>query len=319
MTVLLFFKSALSLRLKAAYYDLLLSCYLNTRVVVLYFEGVANNGTQIKGESKMKTTFSNLILILSALLLSFPSTSTAEELSQEKILCIFKNLEISIVAPMPKHWTREQKDKTGAQICNSIEETTVLSPRTSQAICDTDYNCEVLYEKYKTFGIAKIFVADETWQGEGRQVVEVICKDGRTKFANANIPEELEFVCESPDKSYENAKKESFESESGRTEDWTMDWKEIQTVLDKDPKDLLENTSNAAPSLEDFRDFTKAHPEAEAIGVYYKEEGLVINEIWVRFGNQECIPTWFLNFCDGSDENPTNNPTNYPGWRCWWD
>ena len=283
--------------------------------------------------------------IILGLALTFISTNIfADEFSNQKMMCEFEGLEILITVPMPTSWTQEQKEKACESICNSLQKAepmVIIKPATKkeqpespkEAVCDTDYNCEVLWEKYNKYGIASIFVAPENRQRKGVNVLEIKCLEHNpiTKYIASET--ELVSVCQQTIDILDAMEDEA--KQYGEATEFSLDWYQLEGAIEANMIPI-DRTSNDSPKTLDFLAFMKEHPEAEVSGVYrnldgakkacklinqdneqcYKNNtGIQITDITIRFGDSNEIPKWFKDFCENAD-NITEFTRGF--WHCDW-
>ena len=274
-------------------------------------------------------------LALGLAVLFISSSISANEMSNQMMMCEFDEKEILITAPMPFDWSDEEKERACLEICNSMKlagPARIIKPPTQkeklkevEATCDTDYNCEVLWEKYKTYNIKSIFTAPDNRQRNTKHdpnVLEITCSDSEIKRYIATETE-LSTVCTSNNKLLTNI--EEFAKESGETDEFTLNWEQLEFMIEAgivSTDRLLTNKPHKnAQTVADLITFMKKHPEAIASGVYkneakakelcdkadkpsskkdqcFKENyGIHISTIMVRFGDSDEVPRWFSDFC----------------------
>lgn len=208
---------------------------------------------------------------------------------------------------------------------------------THQAVCDTDYNCEVLWEKYHQYGIAKIFVAEDARQRKDVNVLEIQCEQDNIIRYTAT-ESELPTICSSTHTIIQRLEALAKEGKGGYTSDFQLNWRELEGLMAagyiKEKK-----ASNDSPTAIEFLNFAKAHPEVLISGTFRNKEGaesltkllkiscmegtpcyemnfgLTITEVTIRFGNEKEIPTWFMRFCTNSKSVEELNPGF---WHCTW-
>lgn len=234
---------------------------------------------------------------------------------------------IQLVVPIPKNIPKGELGVIGDSICNSIRSITF----DAEPKCDTDYNCEILYDRYKDKGVTGVFVAEDKWQTNNivtedqatlNTVVEVHCSDGRITLANSSIPEELRYTCSKPKDTIKRLAHQAKNTDIDAQV--SLDWKELIAAIELGYT-TLQSRHNMSPTIEEFILLMKEHIGLEALGYFRiregeaKENSLDIDSIWARFGSKHEVPTWFLDFCKYSDTNPTNVINNVPGWMCIWD
>jgi hypothetical protein len=348
-----------------------------------------------------------LVILIVAPLLNGVSSAHSEELSIERFECKLNGKTFEFTAPMPKTWTKEQKELASKNLCNtwgeviendgkvvptekneddeqfnkpnastgpdhqafsaladgSKENTSVISGNVKheidevlevtinhtptiklakgksnidKAVCDTDYNCEVLWEKYHKFGIAKIMMAPEERQRKGVDVLEVTCKNDNI-LRYTSVEKELPTICASPYNIVQRLEAQA-KATGGSTTDFQLNWRELDTLIAKGFAQEKKSVGHS-PAASRFRDLGKSHPEVLVGGIFRNKEGterlskvleyscaegtpcyelnygLTITELTVRFGNEKDIPQWFLNFCSTSRgvENLTSG-----FWYCRW-
>lgn len=274
-------------------------------------------------------------LALGLAVLFISSSISANEMSNQMMMCEFDEKEILITAPMPFDWSDEEKERACLEICNSMKlagPARIIKPPTQkeklkkiEAVCDTDYNCEVLWEKYKTYNIKSIFTAPDNRQRNTKHdpnVLEITCSDSEIKRYIATETE-LSTVCTSNNKLLTDI--EEFAKESGETDEFTLNWEQLEFMIEAgiiSTDRLLTNKPHKnAQTVADLITFMKKHPEAIASGVYkneakakelcdkadkpsskkdqcFKENyGIHISTIMVRFGDSDEVPRWFSDFC----------------------
>lgn len=274
-------------------------------------------------------------LALGLAVLFISSSISANEMSNQMMMCEFDEKEILITAPMPFDWSDEEKERACLEICNSMKlagPARIIKPPTQkeklkevEATCDTDYNCEVLWEKYKTYNIKSIFTAPDNRQRNTKHdpnVLEITCSDSEIKRYIATETE-LSTVCTSNNKLLTDI--EEFAKESGETDEFTLNWEQLEFMIEAgivSTDRLLTNKPHKnAQTVADLITFMKKHPEAIASGVYkneakakelcdkadkpsskkdqcFKENyGIHISTIMVRFGDSDEVPRWFSDFC----------------------
>lgn len=274
-------------------------------------------------------------LALGLAVLFISSSISANEMSNQMMMCEFDEKEILITAPMPFDWSDEEKERACLEICNSMKlagPARIIKPPTQkeklkevEATCDTDYNCEVLWEKYKTYNIKSIFTAPDNRQRNTKHdpnVLEITCSDSEIKRYIATETE-LSTVCTSNNKLLLDI--EEFAKESGETEEFTLNWEQLEFMIEAgivSTDRLLTNKPHKnAQTVADLITFMKKHPETIASGVYkneakakelcdkadkpsskkdqcFKENyGIHISTIMVRFGDSDEVPRWFSDFC----------------------
>lgn len=280
-------------------------------------------------------------LAIGLTVLFISTTVWAEEFSNQMMMCEFEGSEILITVPMPDSWNDEEKENACMSICNSLKKAAPMkiisqSPiKPKEAVCDTDYNCEVLWKKYNKYNIASIFVAPDNRQRKGVNVLEVTCKKDDIKRYTA-VEEELVSICQLTlaiiDAVEDSAK------EDGETDELSLNWSQLESFVEANmiPADRSENNS---PTTNEFIDFMKKHPEATVEGIFrnakgvekvckilgkpftknddcFKDNyGLHITELTIRFGDSDEMPEWFRNFCDTADDVTTYQRGF---WQCSW-
>ena len=293
-------------------------------------------------------------LALGLAVLFISSSISANEMSNQMMMCEFDEKEILITAPMPFDWSDEEKERACLEICNSMKlagPARIIKPPTQkeklkevEATCDTDYNCEVLWEKYKTYNIKSIFTAPDNRQRNTKHdpnVLEITCSDSEIKRYIATETE-LSTVCTSNNKLLLDI--EEFAKESGETEEFTLNWEQLEFMIEAgivNTDRLLTNKPHKnAQTVADLITFMKKHPEAIASGVYkneakakelcdkadkpsskkdqcFKENyGIHISTIMVRFGDSDEVPRWFSDFCSLSNMYIIEHTRGF--WECTW-
>ena len=295
------------------------------------------------------TVAKTLALGLTVLFIS--SNILADEMSNQMMMCEFDGKEILITAPMPFDWSDEEKERACLEICNSMKlagPARIIKPPTQkekpeevEATCDTDYNCEVLWEKYKTYNIKSIFTAPDNRQRNTKHdpnVLEITCNDSEIKRYIATEAE-LSTVCTSNSKLLTDI--EEFAKESGETDEFTLNWEQLEFMVEANMTNMsrtpINNPHKNAPTVEDLISFMKKHPEVIVGGIYkneaeakeicnkankpndqcFKENyGIHVSNIMVRFGDSDEIPRWFSDFCSLSNLDVTKYTRSF--WECTW-
>ena len=293
-------------------------------------------------------------LALGLAVLFISSSISANEMSNQMMMCEFDEKEILITAPMPFDWSDEEKERACLEICNSMKlagPARIIKPPTQkeklkevEATCDTDYNCEVLWEKYKTYNIKSIFTAPDNRQRNTKHdpnVLEITCNDSEIKRYIATETE-LSTVCTSNNKLLLDI--EELAKESGETEEFTLNWEQLEFMIEAgivSTDRLLTNKPHKnAQTVADLITFMKKHPEAIASGVYkneakakelcdkadkpsskkdqcFKENyGIHISTIMVRFGDSDEVPRWFSDFCSLNNLLVIEHTRGF--WECTW-
>lgn len=293
-------------------------------------------------------------LALGLAVLFISSSISANEMSNQMMMCEFDEKEILITAPMPFDWSDEEKERACLEICNSMKlagPARIIKPPTQkeklkevEATCDTDYNCEVLWEKYKTYNIKSIFTAPDNRQRNTKHdpnVLEITCSDSEIKRYIATETE-LSTVCTSNNKLLTDI--EEFAKESGETDEFTLNWEQLEFMIEAgivSTDRLLTNKPHKnAQTVADLITFMKKHPEAIASGVYkneakakelcdkadkpsskkdqcFKENyGIHISTIMVRFGDSDEVPRWFSDFCSLNNLLVIEHTRGF--WECIW-
>ena len=293
-------------------------------------------------------------LALGLAVLFISSSISANEMSNQMMMCEFDEKEILITAPMPFDWSDEEKERACLEICNSMKlagPARIIKPPTQkeklkkiEAVCDTDYNCEVLWEKYKTYNIKSIFTAPDNRQRNTKHdpnVLEITCSDSEIKRYIATETE-LSTVCTSNNKLLTDI--EEFAKESGETDEFTLNWEQLEFMIEAgivSTDRLLTNKPHKnAQTVADLITFMKKHPEAIASGVYkneakakelcdkadkpsskkdqcFKENyGIHISTIMVRFGDSDEVPRWFSDFCSLNNLLVIEHTRGF--WECIW-
>lgn len=265
-------------------------------------------------------------IILGLVTLFTFSTVYADEFSNQKMMCVFDGKEILITAPMPANWTHAQREEACKSICESIvyaEPMIIIKPaskdKPSEAVCDTDYNCEVLWEKYNKYNIKSIFVAPEKRQRKGVNILEIKCLGDDPVTRYTAIEGELVSICQPTinilDAMEEEAKR------YGEATEFTLNWNQLEAAIESNMIPI-DRSSNDSPTTLEFLDFMKEHPEAEISGIYRNEKGakkacelinqlnpecfknntgIQITDITIRFGEGDEMPQWFKDFCKNAD------------------
>ena len=293
-------------------------------------------------------------LALGLAVLFISSSISANEMSNQMMMCEFDEKEILITAPMPFDWSDEEKERACLEICNSMKlagPARIIKPPTQkeklkevEATCDTDYNCEVLWEKYKTYNIKSIFTAPDNRPRNTKHdpnVLEITCNDSEIKRYIATETE-LSTVCTSNNKLLLDI--EELAKESGETEEFTLNWEQLEFMIEAgivSTDRLLTNKPHKnAQTVADLITFMKKHPEAIASGVYkneakakelcdkadkpsskkdqcFKENyGIHISTIMVRFGDSDEVPRWFSDFCSLNNLLVIEHTRGF--WECTW-
>jgi hypothetical protein len=125
--------------------------------------------------------------------LPYSNALAAEGLSYERIECFFYDTPIELAVMMPATFTQEQREVESARVCNSIKLTRMnrATLLTTDAVCDTDMNCEY-WDRYHKNGIEKIFVA---YDDDVTRTLVVMCKD-IFELQFTDDPSELKTICE---------------------------------------------------------------------------------------------------------------------------
>ena len=291
--------------------------------------------TKLKPTEDVMQVAKTLAIGLSTLFIS--SNIWAYEMSNQMMMCEFDGKELLITVPMPDEWSKEKLEEACMSICNSIRlagPIHVIRPVSkkeapketiAEAVCDTDYNCEVLWEKYKTFNIKSIYTAPDNRQRNEKHepnVLEITCKDNDIKRYTA-VEEELPSICQAAINIIEAV--EDSANVDGSTDELSLNWYQLEAFVEANmiPIDRSENES---PTTSEFIDFMKIHPEATVEGIYRNEKGvekackildkpyskndtcfkdnygLHITELTIRFGESDEIPSWFSDFCKNADD-----------------
>lgn len=269
------------------------------------------------------------------------STSWAVELDNQRMMCEFEGLEIILDAPMPANWSEEQKEEACMKICNSMKKADPIKimvpkkPTPIEAVCDTDFNCENLLDKYKQYGVTKIFTAPDNRQRKGVNVLAINCKgDNLTRYTATEA--ELVSVCQPAINIVQAIEDEA--KDTGEATEFSLNWYQLEVLIEANMADE-NNTANDSPTIAQFLSFMKEHPEAEVSGIYRNDKGtekigkvlnkpcnkgtecyknnygLQITDITIRFGDSDEMPKWFKDFCKDADNN-----TEYGRgfWHCDW-
>lgn len=278
--------------------------------------------------------------IILGLTLAFISTNAlSDEMSNQKMMCEFDGKEILITAPMPDDWSQAQKEEACKSICESIryaEPMIIIRKATKkEAVCDTDYNCEILWEKYHKFNIKSIFTAPDNRQRKGVNVLEVKCTNSPiTKYTA--VEEELPSICQGTINILDAIEDEA--KVDGKATEFKLDWNQLEAAIEANmiPND---RSTNNSPTTAEFVTFMKMHQDAEVSGIYRNEKGatdackisnqstdknseciknnsgIIITDITIRFGESDEIPKWFNDFCKNADDI---TKYTYGFWQCTW-
>jgi len=258
--------------------------------------------------------------------------------SDKSMMCEFNNMEIVLTVPMPDSWSEELKDKTCLTICKSMREAKpiALSPtKKKEAVCDTDYNCEVLWEKYHQYDITKLITAPDNRQRKGVNVLEITCENDPVVRYTATEAE-LPSICQAPIKIIEAMEDEA--KTQGEATEFSLNWYQLEVAIEANMIPI-DRTGNDSPTTLQFLDFMKAHPEAEISGVFHNAEnaekackminqpsdknsqcykdniGIQITDLTIRFGDSNEMPKWFTDFCENADNN---SELGRGFWNCSW-
>jgi hypothetical protein len=168
-------------------------------------------------------------------------------------------------------------------------------------VCDTDYNCEILWEKYHKYNIFSINTAKDSRQRGKNNVLEITCIDDSTTRYTASEAE-LPTICD-PKNKIVNDIINNKDEESERMINWIQ----------------LEYLNSHKKLNQDITNFTKIlmlHEDA-LVTVINTDKGIDITEFTVRFGESKEIPIWFSKFCT---DNKANKITKYTDgfYNCTW-
>ena len=286
-----------------------------------------------------------LTAVISTILCLLPTILQADQLENHTIVCKFDDNYIIMRIPMPRGLSNESREKIGKSVCNSMidspitntELTTQTDNKTPKdAICDTDYNCEVLWEKYNKFNINSIFTAPSSRQRKGVNVLEITCKGDDPITHYTATEAELPSICQTTTDILDTM--ESDAKADGSTDEFSLNWYRLEAAVEANMIPT-NRSSNNSPTTTKFLEFMKKHPEAEVLGIYrndqgakkacellnkpqdkneqcYKDNyGIIISELVIRFGEGDDLPIWLKDFC--ADAKNIDKYTD-GFWHCNW-
>ncbi len=171
---------------------------------------------------------------------------------------------------------------------------------------------------------------------DGNAILEIHCMQHNIVKYSTGYYKELEVICTEPSEivTYLTENSENYPKE-GYT-DFAVNLAELEYLVNNGYAPL-DRYSNSTPTIKQFLDLMTEHPEVEAGGSFNNSKdaidlcanssfwydksacydahyGLSLDEVFIRFGTNNSVGNWFLDFCEDADEYPTSN-----SYRCWWD
>lgn len=238
------------------------------------------------------------------------STSSAgvdTDWSYQMMVCEFEEKEIFITAPLPNNIDTITREKMCEDICNSISLnphkrsiSAISDKENREDVCDTDYNCEVLWEKYHQYNIFSINTAKDSRQRGKENVLEITCVDNITRYTATEA--ELTTICDPKNKIANNVI-----NNKGEDSERMVNWIQLE---------YINNHKKINQNIDNFVKIMMLHEDA-MVTVINTDKGINITDFTVRFGESKDIPAWFSKFCTDNKATKTTKFTD-GFYSCFW-